>query len=322
MIIKTDDTPEKIIKACENLKETKPHLENVLDFYGKIFLLHAESYEILNIKPVLISKELLQTKLEENFPLVTREEFSIDFKAARELFGKICKLCSDYKTEACESMILLHKMMENDELSFKEVATKFLYRDDSWFTAFSEKISSEQNQNSIISSEPDKVKTGMYVTDAKEKEINEKSNMEFILYNSLKPSIVKCSEQISSYLDTTSGKTQLQGYCPICGSTPGLSLLSSENGARSLVCSFCWHEWEIQRIFCPFCGTTDTKKLSYLKIEGEDCLRGDVCDNCSKYIKTIDMREYNNDIYLPLELIAAIPLDMKLKEDGYRSGTE
>ena len=292
MIIKTNCESKKIKKACEQLKETKFHLEKVLDFYEKIFLLQAESFKTLEIDPVLISQELLQTKLAENFPLITRKEFSIDFQSSEKLFKKICHLCSDYRIKAHESMISLLKMVENNEFFFKEIVEKFLNQNNSWFDMFTK-------NNGI-----------------------EKENLEFLLYNSLKPSIVQCSEQITSYLDNTPSKTQIQGYCPVCGSMPGVSLLSYENGERSLVCSFCWHEWKTRRIFCPFCSTIDAKDLSYLKIEGEDGLRGDVCDKCMKYIKTIDLREYNNDIYLPLELLGAIPLDMKLQGDGYSSGTD
>ncbi len=287
MILKANCEPEKISKICEEVKETKPHLEEILDFYQNIFLLQAKSFTSLEVQPVLISKELLQTKLAENFPLITREEFSIDFKSAEKLFNKICGLCSEYKIKAHESISVLLEMVTNHEPSFKEIAEKFLYQNNNWLGAFAE-------ENDI-----------------------ERSTLEFLLYNCLKPGIVKCSEQIASLLDDTPGRTQLQGYCPVCGSIPGVSLLSSENGARSLVCSFCWHEWKIQRIFCPFCGTTDSKNLSYLKIEGENGLRGDVCDKCMKYIKTMDLREYKHDVYLPLELLGAIPLDMKLKEEGY-----
>ena len=292
MILKIDDDSEKISAACDRLQETKPHLEEILAFYKKIFLLQAKSFETLEIKPVLISQDLLQAKLAGNFPLITREEFSIDFNSAEKLFGKICRLCSDHKIKAHESMTLLLNIVEKHKLSFKDIAEKFLYKNDSWLDDFTKK-------NNI-----------------------EKSSLEFLLYNSLKPGIIKCSDQIALYLDKTYGKTQYQGYCPVCGSTPGVSLLSSENGSRSFVCSFCWHEWETHRIFCPFCNTTDSKDLSYLQIEGEKGIRGDVCDKCRKYIKTIDLREYKHDIFLPLELLGAIPIDIKLQEEGYNSGTD
>ncbi len=291
LIIRMNDDPDKISQICIRLKETKPHLEDILDFYEKIFLLQAKSFKTLKIKPVLISQDLLQAKLAENFPLITRE-FSIDFNAAEKLFGNICQLCSDHKIKAHESMTLLLNIVKNHELSFKEIAEKFLYKNDSWLNDFTEK-------NNI-----------------------EKSSLEFLLYNALKPGIVQCSYQIASYLDKTPGKTQFQGYCPVCGSTPGISLLSSENGSRSFVCSFCWHEWETHRIFCPFCNTTDSKVLSYLQVEGEKGIRGDVCDKCMNYIKTIDLREYTHDIFLPLELLGAISLDIKLQEEGYQSGTD
>lgn len=290
MIIKTNCDPKKISNACGKIEETNPLLEEVIDFYEKIFLLQADSFKTLKIKPVLISKDLLQKKLEEKFPLISREEFSIDFKASEYIFEKICELCSDYNIKDHEQANALLKKIHDHELSFREIAEKFLSQDDSWLDDFT-----------------------------KENDL-EKPSIEFLFYNSMKPSIVECSEQLASFLGNDSAQSQTQGYCPVCGSMPGVSLLSSENGARSFTCSFCWHEWKTQRIFCPFCGTRDSKKLSYLEIEGKKEIRGDVCDQCMKYIKTIDLRECKNDIYLPLELLAAIPLDMKLDEEGYTSG--
>ncbi|MEA2060183.1 MAG: hypothetical protein U9P10_06670 [Thermodesulfobacteriota bacterium] len=44
-----------------------------------------------------------------------------------------------------------------------------------------------------------------------------------------------------------------------------------------------------------------------------------MCDRCRKYFKTIDTREFNRNIFLPLEIIGTLPLDIKLREDGYTS---
>jgi FdhE protein len=45
-----------------------------------------------------------------------------------------------------------------------------------------------------------------------------------------------------------------------------------------------------------------------------------VCDNCKKYIKTLDTRKVERLIYPPLEQISTIHLDIKAQEMGFVPG--
>ncbi|MEA1968306.1 MAG: formate dehydrogenase accessory protein FdhE [Thermodesulfobacteriota bacterium] len=284
MIIKPGCTSQDIIKASEKLKETKPHLNEILKFYEKIFILQEETINHIDPGAITISEDLVQTKLEHKFPLITKEEFLIDYKECENLLKKIYQICSDCNIEAYSSIESIVKLTEKQEITFKTMGEQYLCRGDNWLESFS-----------------------------KENDIDKK-NLEFLLYNSLKPCIVKGSEQVSKYLKNHD--TQDQGFCPVCGSSPGVSILA-DNGARSFACSFCWHKWETERIFCPYCNTKKSENLSYIYVENEKGIRGDVCNKCMKYIKTLDTREYNHDIYLPMELLGAIPLDMKINQEGY-----
>ena len=139
----------------------------------------------------------------------------------------------------------------------------------------------------------------------------------FITYNSIKPSLSVCASQLSIYLDEN--KPWERGYCPVCGKPPVLSIFEGE-GKRFLFCSFCWHKWPARRIYCPFCDNIDSKTLRYLKIEEEQEYRLDVCDNCKRYIKTVDTREIERIVYPPLEDVSTVHLDIKAKETGLESG--
>jgi FdhE protein len=46
----------------------------------------------------------------------------------------------------------------------------------------------------------------------------------------------------------------------------------------------------------------------------------DVCENCKRFIKTVDLRKISRIIYPPLEQVATLHLDMKAAEAGYVSG--
>ncbi len=132
--------------------------------------------------------------------------------------------------------------------------------------------------------------------------------LSFVVYNSVLPSITKCKHRLSDHLDLEDAPFD-KGYCPICGNPPKLSSLEKD-GARFLFCGFCWHKWRVKRIYCPFCENTTSAKLNYLYAEDEEEYRVDGCDNCKKYLKTIDTRKLDRPFYPRLEEVATLHLDM------------
>jgi FdhE protein len=280
-IIKDNDLIlEQIKKAANFLAKEKPFIKEVVRFYEKVFSLQHE------LDPD-ITKDYSKLKDKKDFPLIKKTDFYIDFNNAAILFGKICDLCLGYEINADVTAKIIKDSIIDSDITFKSIVRNYIKGDLSL---------------------PQPVKNN--------KEFNPQV-FDFILYNSLKPSIVKNSNIISSYFKKM-GWTE-NGCCPVCGSTPALSLFAKDNGSRSLVCSFCWHEWETKRISCPFCKNSDNKTMGYVALETEKGIRADFCNKCKKYIKTIDLREYREDIYLPLELIASIPFDMKMTEEGFKS---
>jgi FdhE protein len=71
------------------------------------------------------------------------------------------------------------------------------------------------------------------------------------------------------------------------------------------------------RIKCPFCGNEEQKTLAYFTVEEDERYRVEVCDNCKRYIKTVDFRKTNERADLEVEDIATIHLDMLANEEGY-----
>jgi FdhE protein len=100
---------------------------------------------------------------------------------------------------------------------------------------------------------------------------------------------------------------------------PILSILESD-GVRSLICGFCWYAWSVKRGFCPFCENQENKQLHYFFSEEEEEYRVYLCDNCNKYIKTIDTRKAARMIYPPLEQVLTLHLDFKAQEEGFEPG--
>ena len=107
--------------------------------------------------------------------------------------------------------------------------------------------------------------------------------------------------------------------CPLCGSKPHVGVLRPEGdgGKRSLVCSLCAMEWDYGRIECAACGEEDPQKLAVYSTNAFDYVRVEACDNCRRYIKTVDLTKNGHAVPVVDEL-AMIPLDLWAGERGYQ----
>lgn len=279
-------TAEQVKKAVESVKKNKPVYAEILEFYGGVFEAQENCKGRLQIEPLQLSEALQTARAREQLPLIEIGEFIFDNKESAALF-----------------LTLSHLAVEaNPDLS---AAAKVI------IAAVGKTIKPDELFEGLL-----KGNEALFENIVDELEI-EKPVLGFLTYNSLKPSIGACAEQLAVYLNPN--EPWLQGYCPVCGSAPILSLLEDE-GQRKLVCSFCWHLWSAKRVHCPYCDSSQNKDLHYFYSEEEKDTRVDVCDNCKKYIKTLDTRKVERLIYPPLEQISTIHLDIKAQEMGFEPG--
>jgi formate dehydrogenase accessory protein FdhE len=106
--------------------------------------------------------------------------------------------------------------------------------------------------------------------------------------------------------------------CPLCGGQPLLGVLRPEGdgGKRRMLCSFCLHEWDFRRIYCPACAEADEKKLPVYVADQFPHIRVEACDTCKVYVRTIDLTKDGNAVPL-VDDLAAIPLSLWAQERGY-----
>jgi FdhE protein len=279
-------TSDQVKQAVAALKKLRPTYLDLLDYYQQIFVAQEDSKSQLKIEPIKISAEILAVKQNEKFPLIDISEFVVDKNSAAALLKKICQIAEVANKEIAAAARAIRKAMASEALDPGAVFSHLLKADDTFFN----KVESELNI--------------------------EKKVLSLLAYNSLKPSLTHCALQLSSYLDEDN--VWEKGYCPICGSTPVFSMFENE-GQRFLICSFCWHRWSAQRIYCPFCDNRDSKTLHYLYSDQEKDYRIDVCDSCKTYIKVVDARKADRIIYPPLEFVATLHLDIKSQEMGFKS---
>lgn len=286
MTVDMDFTSDQIKKAAATLKGLRPVYKELLDFYEKIFIMQEDSKRQVRINPIKMTAEMIAVKAKDKFPLINLSDFTIDSQAAVTLFQKICNVAEQAAGILALSAESLIRAIANEKINLNSVFKSLLDSDEEFF----EKIVSEF-------------------------EIDKRA-LAFITYNSINPSVNLCSQQLSTYLDPI--HKWEKGYCPVCGSLPGLSIFEGE-GERFFICSFCRHKWPARRLYCPFCDNKDAKTLNYFYSEEEPEYRVDVCESCQKYIKTVDTRKLGRILYPPLEQVATLHFDIKAKEMGLKN---
>lgn len=282
-----NETAEQIKKAVRDIKALRPAYEGILAFYEKLFLAQEATESHIRLQPIEIPGDLLAVKRKEGFPLIARKDFRVDIKASEALLREICQLACEANEVLTHAGVKLMDALDKGTVDAPTLLSKTLSEDDIYFDET-----------------------------AKSLEID-KEVLLFMAHGSIRPSLSLCAGQLATYID----KNTLweKGYCPVCGSPPAISILRGE-GERFLFCSFCDHEWHSQRIYCPFCENKDQKTLHYFFSEEEEEYRVDVCDQCRKYIKTIDTRKIKRPVYPFVEQVTTLHLDMLAQNQGFQSG--
>jgi len=138
----------------------------------------------------------------------------------------------------------------------------------------------------------------------------------------LKPYLEWAAEQVLPHVDQPFDKLRMQqrwkrSCCPVCGGAPDFATLDAEAGARYLVCSRCNSQWPYRRLGCPFCETTDHTKIVYYPSE-DGVYRLYVCQECRRYLKTMDLRQVGRTVLLPVERVTTVAMDAAARQEGYR----
>ena len=138
--------------------------------------------------------------------------------------------------------------------------------------------------------------------------------IEFVLSHIMKPLLEKKAELLKPLIKDLHWQ---KGYCPICGSMPELAFLKGKEGQRWLRCSLCANEWRFVRLACPFCGNTDHDKLLTYYIADRDQERAEVCQQCKRYVVSIDIRDRSDETLVEVAALGLIHLDVISQQKGF-----
>ena len=267
------------LKTIEKYKSITPHYGELLDILGEVLILREEYRRRMKKVIFPIDEGLMDKKIFGGLPLVDFSTGTIDLTEPKKYFTALLEIAE--KRAPGETKEVL-QMIQDGSFNFEKMIS------DS-FNSLHDDIA-ENIDDDVI------------------------DLVDLFLEESLRPALEKVVEK---YGKSIAKAGWAEGYCPICGKEPKIGEIREEEGRRFLFCTQCGFEWRFMRIKCPFCGNEEQQTLAYFSIEGEERYRVDVCNECKRYIKTVDFRETKEEANLDVEDIATLHLDMLANEEGY-----
>ena len=280
MTAKADD---EILKRLEEEGRKRGLPSRFLDFYDRLFRIQSRTEQSIGVVKPSLKKKVINDRIENGFPLIGFDELILDWSLLKSVLAEVIDTFAVYPDLIGELPGSIRELESNQSL-LKEVTR-------AWF-------------------EKSKLPFTITINDA-----NEYLLLEAIVHATLKPFLVSHSKALVSFIEQEHWRRQ---YCPICGGSPDFAFLDKERGSRWLLCSRCDTEWLFQRLQCPYCGTQDQSALAYLT-DDEGVNRLYLCEQCHKYIKAIDLRNTEAEIFLPLERVLTLDMDKQAQEKGYKS---
>lgn len=264
-------TLEAIRDAVDFYALDYPEMEAPLRLYGAIMEVQRQALEELSPSESLSAEEV-EERLRNGEALLEPLTLPIDAAAYRELVEAVARVVDELSPAG---------------LSLTEALAEWEGLADEHF---------EDTRRAVLSGEPLEL-------DGVLEEHWEIATR--ILYEALAPYYRQYGSMLTDKIDHSLWQ---RGACPVCGSPPLIGKFREGDGMWLLECSLCHTLWNVQRARCPFCDMKQGS-LDYLYLEGDERHRIQYCDQCHRYIKTVDARGGEGILVLPLEDIVTIELD-------------
>ena len=271
------------LSRMEHVKHEKPAYKSLLDFYEKIFIAKEEVYQSLKALPIVFDEQVVQTKFKAGYPVLDKGIVDVDIKALEAFFCKLLQISQDKNSETAGK---LTSFIEKENLDVGKTLKEM------W------------NGKTA----PQKLK---------KEEVGDPTLLAFLLTESLKPLYEYLAQNLRDVIDVTLWE---KGYCPICGKTPPIAAIPEGKWSRLLFCVYCGTEWSFPFLMCPFCGNEDEEGIRYLYVGNEKQYRIEVCKACQKYLKVVDTAALGSHVFLDIENIVTLHLDILAQKEGYQRG--
>jgi len=272
---------DTLLQHIDRLKTQRPVAKPALEAYRELAILMEEADS--RIGPVDIDARHNAIKSEEGFPLFSRDDLPLDFSSASRMLTQFLKHFASVERDDQEGMKKALAAVTSDPEWGGNLFEAILKQDEA---------AQEQMARSV----------GL-----------DSGTLRFLSEVALKPALQSLRSAVS---DSIPREGWDAGYCPLCGSQPDMAFFT-KTGERYLHCGLCGEEWRFTRIKCPFCNSEDQESLGYFEAEEEEGFRVYFCRSCSRYIKTVDKRVFEEVAPLELESLATLHLDVLAHEQGF-----
>jgi len=283
-----DSDAKRMKERISAIKRIHPNYRGILDLFEKLFLEQLKMRAEVNYRPVETVEDRARIRMKEGFPMLSKGDFSIDPSLATRLFRSLCRIAKRENEKLRVEVEKITKALRRKKIDLEACLIKAVEGDQDYLSGVATHVGVDQGV------------------------------MNFLLHTTIKPFVEVVASHSRGKVDEDLWD---KGYCPICGSQPLMGELRGEEGKRIWTCSFCGTQWRGKRVMCPFCENTDRESLRYFYTEKEKAYRIDICDKCKRYIKTVDSRQLAGDIFLPVEDIGTLHLDILAAEKGFRRET-
>jgi len=277
-------TREIVNKIFNKLAEAEQPLPQSLEFYRRLLAIQAKVKPSMPAHLLSLTETEVSQHLRQGKPLLIWDNLALDWGEVLVLFEEVTSLIVEKLSPDSEE-IEEPNQVATDQVSLEAMAK-------TWF----------------------EVGIPLSESPARDKEI--KPLIAGTIYATLQPFLSAYSEKL---LPRINQELWHRRYCPVCGGEADFAFLDKERGARWLLCSRCDAEWLFYRLGCPYCGNQNHHSLAYFS-DDKGLYRLYVCEQCRRYLKSIDLRKTESEILLPLERILTLDMDRQAGEMGYKVG--
>jgi FdhE protein len=271
----------EILQELHSQADKRAELADTIELHCE--LLEAQAHvEVSPDRPALSGEEA-GARLQQGHPLLAPEHLVADDQALAELFDQIGHIVAERRPELAEALAGIRGWLDERRDQIGALAVEYL-------------------REGRVREGEEAGLDGYLLT--------------FIFINALRPFLRAQAQALASWVDDS---VWYRGRCPICGGEPDVAALERESGRRRLLCSRCDSEWAFRRVGCPFCGNDDPHQLAYYPSD-DKVYRLNVCEQCRRYLKTIDLRQVAGERLLAAERVLTAAMDVAALEAGYGAG--
>jgi FdhE protein len=270
----------EIAEALKQGGKRYPELADTIDLYCALLEIQAQA-QVPSRESMLTAAEA-RARLEQGAPLMAPDELEADSTALTCLCSRIALVIAERRPDRVDALTCIRAWLDSRQREAGALAADYL----------------RNGHLPAVDQDMDPALLG------------------FVFSTGLRPFLRARAKDLTPFVDDSAWYRR---RCPICGGEPDMAALEKDNGRRRLLCSRCDSEWTFRRLGCPFCTNEDPAQLAYY-LTDDNIYRLTVCEQCRRYLKTIDLREAAGERYLTAERILTVSMDVAAEEAGYRGG--